>query len=139
MKKVLLASLLLFAFTSIDAMAAKKNVKSANSKKAVATSASSSKKDAKKSGKWKRDGNDGGKDDVRVGGPGKPTFTDGCLVAGDDTKGPMADAVQNADSDGDGCITEDELKSYMKEHKLSGKGGPGADGGEPPAKPDDEE
>lgn len=139
MKKVLLASLLLFAFTSIDAMAAKKNVKSANSKKAIATSSSSSKKDAKKSGKWKRDGNDSGKDEVRAGGPGKPTFTDGCLVAGDDVKGPMADAVQNADSDGDGCITEDELKSYMKEHKPSGKGGPGADGGEPPAKPDDEE
>ena len=55
-------------------------------------------------------------------GPGKPTFTNGCLVVSDDAKGPMADAAKNADADGDGCITETELKTYMKDHKPEGKG-----------------
>ena len=49
--------------------------------------------------------------------PGKPEFKDGCFVAPADAKGPMADAGKKADADGNGCVTEDEFRAYMKANK----------------------
>ncbi len=61
-------------------------------------------------------------------GPMKPTFENGCLSV-KNVKGPMADMSTKADADGDGCVTEAEFDTFMKEHKPSGN---------PPKRPDEE-
>jgi len=50
----------------------------------------------------------------------KPEFENGCMVT-TELKGPMADMIKNADSNSDGCITEEEFKTHMKNHKPEGK------------------
>jgi hypothetical protein len=54
-------------------------------------------------------------------GFGKPTFTNGCLVVDANVKGPMADVGTKADADANGCVSEDEFKTYMKNNKPEGK------------------
>ena len=87
MKKILLASLLLVSAVSMDANAF-----------------------------WGFGGDkEAAAPEIKV--PGKPEFKDGCFVAPADAKGPLADAGKKADADGNGCVTEDEFKAYMKANK----------------------
>ncbi len=64
-----------------------------------------------------------------------PTFTNGCLVIDENAKGPMADIGTKADADGDGCVTEDEFKTYRTNNKPEGGRGHGPRGERPEGMP----
>lgn len=102
MKKILLASLLVLTVLSVDVMA--------------------------KGGKGKGNKPEGTTERKEKGERKGPTFTDGCLAVDENAKGPMADMGTKADADGDGCVTEEEFKAYMKNNKPEGGRGHGPRG-----------
>lgn len=110
MKKILLASLLVLTVLSVDVMA--KGVKGKGNKKPEGTT--------ERKEKGERKG---------------PTFTDECLVINEEARGPMADIETKADTNGDGCITEEEFKTYMKNNKPEGGRGHGPKGEKPEGMP----
>ncbi len=101
MKKIILASLLIVSVFAVDAMAKKSKDSSKSSDKPVFSE--------EKGKKGPHDGK----------GPKKPAFENGCLSVSD-AKGPMADVLSKGDTDGDGCVTEEEFKEFMKNNKPSG-------------------
>ncbi|MBD5405372.1 hypothetical protein HDR59_02370 [bacterium] len=110
MKKILLASLLVLTVLSVDVMA--KGGKGKGNKKTEGTTERKEKGDRK-----------------------GPTFENGCLVVDENAKGPMADMSTKADADGDGCITEEEFKTYMENNKPEGGRGHGPKGERPEGMP----
>lgn len=108
MKKILLASLFVLTVLSVDVMA-KGN------------------KDGKKP--------EGATERREKGERKGPTFTDACLVINEEARGPMADIETKADTNGDGCITEEEFKTYMKNNKPEGGRGHGPRGERPEGLP----
>ena len=45
----------------------------------------------------------------------------GCYVVKDDPDGVLAKAIAEADADGNGCITETELRAFAEKNKLAEK------------------
>lgn len=108
MKKILLASLLVLTVFSFDVMA--KGGKGGNKPEGA----------TERKEKGERKG---------------PTFTDGCLVVDENAKGHMADVSTKADTDGNGCVTEEEFKTYMENNKPEHGKGHGSRGERPAGMP----
>lgn len=52
----------------------------------------------------------------------QPTFENGCLVIDSSDiskKGPMANILENADTNGDGCVSEEEFNTHMENRKAN--------------------